>query len=172
MTGPRPEFSRPVALARLGPVPFHQAIAATPEECAALARRCGLIALERLTATVTLERRPDETVLLHAAFEAAFTQECVVSLDPVPGTVAAEFTLRYGPPEAEPETIDLDADEPAFEPLAGDAIDIGEAVAQEFSLALPPFPRLEGVQIEDGETPAEDGPFAVLGRLAKPPVPR
>ena len=42
-------------------------------------------------------------------------------------------------------------DEVAFEPLIGEAIDIGEAVAQEFSLALPRFPRSAGA---DGATDA------------------
>ncbi|HVH79508.1 MAG TPA: DUF177 domain-containing protein, partial [Stellaceae bacterium] len=57
-------------------------------------------------------------------------------------------------------------EDPAFEPLEGEAIDIGEAVAQEFSLALPPFPRAPDAEIEtsDNET-RDDSPFAVLKRL-------
>ena len=78
--------------------------------------------------------------------------------------------MRYGPPEGEPETPG-DEDEPAFEPLAGDRIDIGEAVAQELALALPPFPRVAGTSIEtelggDAEPPRGPGPFAGLARLA------
>ena len=54
----------------------------------------------------------------------------------------------------------------AFEPLAGDTIDIGEAVAQEFSLALPAFPRSPDATVEV-EPPATDeaGPFAGLSQL-------
>lgn len=171
MATPRPEFSRPVPLARLGTAPFRQEIAATAEECAALARRFELIALDRLDASVTLERRPGETVLLSARFEAAFAQPCVISLDPVPDTLAAEFTLLYGPPEAAPDGADAEGDGPAYEPLDGDAIDIGEAVAQEFSLALPQFPRAADAAIETGPDPERDSPFARLRRLGQPPQP-
>jgi uncharacterized metal-binding protein YceD (DUF177 family) len=164
-----PEFPRLVPLARLGPVPFEQEIAATPEECAALASRFGLLGLDRLAARVALEQRPGGTVLLTAEIEAAFIQECVVSLEPVPGTLAERFALQYGPPEAEPANADESADEPAFEPLAGDSIDIGEAVAQEFSLFLPPFPRAPGAVMEEGDAAEEESPFAVLARLKQPP---
>ena len=167
MTAVAPEFSRLVPLTRLGPTPFEQEIAATPAECAALAVRFGLLALDRLTATVTLQRQADETILLRARFAAEFAQECVISLDPVAGSVAEEFALHYGPPEAEP--VD-DEGEAAFEPLEGDAIDIGEAVAQEFSLSLPPFPHAPDAVVEAPTDPEEGGPFAALARLKEPPA--
>lgn len=163
------EFSRPVPLGRIGAAPFHQEIAATPTERAALAARFGLLTLDRLAAEVSLARQGNDTILLQARFEAAFTQECVVSLEPVAGTAAESFSLCYGPPEAEPAAADPDA--PAFEPLAGDSIDIGEAVAQEFSLALPAFPRDPEAVVETEAERGEDGPFAALARLAKPAEP-
>jgi hypothetical protein len=75
------------------------------------------------------------------------------------------FTLLFGPPEAEERAGGSSEDEWAFEPLAGDAIDIGEAVAQEFSLALPPFPRSPGASVEAAMPSPEEGPFAGLSRL-------
>jgi uncharacterized metal-binding protein YceD (DUF177 family) len=163
-----PEFSRPVALARVGPEPFRREIAADEAERQALARRFDLIALDRLSATVELIRRGNERILLHAAFDAAFVQRCVVTLDPVAGAVSEQFTLLYGPPEAEAEAGG-NVDEPAFEPLVGGAIDIGEAVAQEFALALPPFPRCADADADEAAPstgPAADGgPFAALARL-------
>lgn len=166
MSGPAPEFSRLVPLARVGTGPFAQAIAATAEERAALATRFGLLGLNRLTARIVLERKPGDTILLSAEWEAEFTQECVVSLEPVSGTASERFELRYGPPEAEGED---DADAPAFEPLEDDAVDIGEAVAQEFSLSLPPFPHLPGAVLEIEEDTESEGPFAVLERLRSAP---
>ena len=165
MSGPAPEFSRVVPLARVGAAPFVQEIAATEEERAALALRFGLLGLGRLMARVVLERKPGDTILLTAEWEAEFTQECVVSLEPVSGTAAERFELRYGPPETEGED---DADAPAFEPLEGDAIDIGEAVAQEFSLSLPPFPHLPDAVLDIDEEAQSEGPFAVLERLKSP----
>jgi uncharacterized metal-binding protein YceD (DUF177 family) len=163
---PTPEFSRRVSLARLGPEPFRQRIEAHTSERAALARRFDLVAVDRLTALVELVRQGPDRVLLSAAFDAEFVQSCVVTLDPVAGTVSEHFTLLYGPPELEESGVGGIEDEAAFEPLAGEAIDIGEAVAQEFALALPPFPRSAEA---DGATalPAADepGPFAGLASL-------
>jgi uncharacterized metal-binding protein YceD (DUF177 family) len=163
----RSEFSRLVPLTRVGPDPLRQDIAATEEQRAALARRFGLVSIGRLTATVELVRRGRELVLLRAAFDAAFVQACVVTLDPVPGAVSERFSLLYGPREAEEGAAGIDEDV-AFEPLTADVIDIGEAVAQEFSLALPPFPRSAEATIEAEEAAAaEESPFAALARLAE-----
>jgi hypothetical protein len=166
MSDPRPEFSRLVPLARLGTEPFRQEIAAGESERAGLARRFGLVSLDRLAAVAELKRETGGTILLTAAFAAEFAQECVVTLEPVAGSVESSFALRYGPPENEPESDDDDG--PAFEPLSAEAIDIGEAVAQEFSLCLPPFPRAPGAVIaDDAPEAAGDGPFAPLGRLVR-----
>ena len=162
-----PEFSRLVLLARLGTEPFRQDIAATEAERAALARRFDLLALDRLDATVELVRRGKNMFLLRACFEAEFVQACVVTLDPVSGTVAEEFTLLYGPPEAEEAASGSVADEVAFEPIVGSAVDVGEAISQQFSLALPPFPRSAGADVEAALSPPDDAsPFAAaLSRL-------
>jgi uncharacterized metal-binding protein YceD (DUF177 family) len=166
--GAAPEFSRLVALARLGAEPFRQDIAATAAECAALARRFDLLALDRLCARVELSRLGKDRFVLHAAFEADFVQSCVVTLDPVKGAASEEFTLIYGPPEAEAEIGGTVEDDFDFEPIVGTAIDVGEAVSQQFALALPPFPRLPGANVE-AEMSLEDqsGPLAAaLSRLA------
>jgi uncharacterized metal-binding protein YceD (DUF177 family) len=164
MSADRPEFSRIVPLAQLGTETFHQEIAATEAEREALAKRFDLLALDRLMAEVELVRQGQDTILLRAAFEAAFVQECVVTLDPADGAMAVNFALRYGPPEHENE--DENDEEVAFEPLVNDFIDIGEAVALEFSLALPSFPRSPGAVLEIEEKPADAGSFAALSRLA------
>lgn len=163
----RPEFSRKVALARLGRDPFRQQITATRAECEGLARRFGLLALDRLTATVELSRRDGDSVLLEAAFEADFVQECVVSLEPVRGSLKQPFALLYGPAAAGSE-IALAGEGIDFEPLQGETIDIGEAVAQELSLALPEFPRDPQAAIETDAAGAEaDKPLAALARWRK-----
>ena len=163
-----PEFSRPIRLVRIRKGPLRQEIVADSGERATLARRLDLVALDRLSAVVELARQSDGTVLLTAAFSADFVQSCVVTGDPVAGTVSDNLMLRYGSAEQEPETS-AEENEPAFEPLSGDVIDIGEAVAQELALALPPFPRIPGVSVEselgaDAEPAREPGPFADLAR--------
>jgi uncharacterized metal-binding protein YceD (DUF177 family) len=159
------EFSRLVALVRIGAEPYRQHIAAGEAERDALARRFDLVSLDRLEADIELVREASGTILLSADFTAAFAQECIVTLDPVPGAVGEQFQLRYGPPEAE-EIVPSGDDDPAFEPLNGDTIDIGEAVAQEFSLALPSFPRVPNAVVEPASSgDAGDGPFAVLAKF-------
>lgn len=173
-----PEFSRRVPLARIGAEPYRQRISASEDERAALARRFDLVSLDRLEADVELMPRMiaggEPTVLLRANFEAVFEQSCIVTLDPVAGVLAERFELLYGPPEAEETAPGLAGEDVAFEPLDGDAIDIGEAVAQEFSLALPPFPRspdapadvlAETAVEQEPAAPAASNPFAGLLRL-------
>jgi uncharacterized metal-binding protein YceD (DUF177 family) len=162
-----PEFSRPVPLVRLGHDPYRQQIEATREEREKLARRFGLLALDRLVATVVLSRQDGMSILLEASFEAEFVQECVVSLEPVRSGVRQNFSLLYGPAAAEERdiAIALDSEEITFEPITGEAIDIGEAVAQELSLALPAFPRDPNATITAEATESAERPLAGLARL-------
>src|SRR5882724_5265609 len=163
------EFSRLVRLDRLGAQSFRQRIEATPDERERLSQRFDLLSLDRLIAEVDLCRQSGEIVRLEATFEAEFMQSCVVTLEPVAGVISDRFFLVYGPPEEEPPEIASGGDEVAFEPLVGDAIDIGEAVAQELSLALPLFPRdsAASMEIEFAEMPSA-GPFASLAPLRRP----
>jgi uncharacterized metal-binding protein YceD (DUF177 family) len=155
------EFSRPVAIGALSEEEVHR-IEATPAERAAIARRFGLRALDRLDAEVRLAPL-GRGIRLEAALDADVVQDCVVSLEPVPSRVTDRFTLVYGEAPAGDE-------ESVVEPLEGDTIDIGEAVAQQLSLALDPYPRAPGAAVEPRWTGegAADGPFAALAKLKKP----
>ena len=166
MTDIMPEFSRLVPLTRLGSAPFAQHIEATPSEREKLSRRFDMLALDRLNAAVELRRQGDEVIVLEATFEAEFVQSCVITLEPVAGSVSDRFTLVYGPAEGEHQEIGWQQEEAAFEPLNGDVIDIGEAVAQELSLSLPAFPRHPDAKT-DGEALAQPtgSPFISLARL-------
>jgi uncharacterized metal-binding protein YceD (DUF177 family) len=162
------EFSRLVPLAQLSARPFRQRIEATAEERERLSRRLDLISLGRLVAEVELRRQSHEVIHLEAQFAAEFEQCCAVTLEPVRGAVSDRFSLIYGPAPEKEQEIALTIDEPAFEPLNGNSIDIGEAVAQELSLALPIFPRDPEARIDQAAMaePVE-GPFATLGRMRK-----
>jgi uncharacterized metal-binding protein YceD (DUF177 family) len=164
-----PEFSRRIPLIRIGSEPFRQHIEATADERQKLSARFDLLALDRLVAEVEVQRKEGRTILLEAHFVADFEQACAVTLEPVRGMVADRFSLIYGPDRDEGPELTLCGDEPAFEPLTGDAVDVGEAVAQELSLALPDFPRHPNAAIEEfSTTDASENPFASLARLKRP----
>jgi uncharacterized metal-binding protein YceD (DUF177 family) len=170
-TLPPPEFSRVASIARLTGTARHR-LAANAEERARLARRFGLVELPRFEADVELCRLAGGRIRLHAVLHADVVQSCVVTLEPVAGTVEDEFTLIFASdaPEAIEDVL-VSGDEEVVEPLVGDAIDIGEAVAQELSLALDPFPRAaDAAPLADVPEAEEikESPFAALAKLRRP----
>lgn len=151
-------------------------ISATPEECAALARRFELQQVDRLEADLTLLRRGRD-VLVTGNMVAEAVQTCVVSLDPLPVTIAAELSQAYDPDVRDAgefdELLDADDEDPP-EPLRDETIDVGELVAERFGLALDPYPRKEGAAIDprylagdDDEAPVRENPFAALKALKR-----
>ena len=175
-----PEFSRIVAVERIGTRWQSHAVTACEAERAALARRFALVELPALSAEVRLRRaRAGRFVEIDGVLQARVVQNCVVTLDPVAAALDEPFTLLLGPigrAAPAPATSDLiiDLDEP--EPLDGDDIDIGELVAQQLSLALDPYPRTAGAAdpresaVADGAAaePAVERPFAALLARRKP----
>ncbi len=179
---PAPEFSRPVQADSIGHEAVQREIEATPEECAALARRLDLEAIGSLRASLRLRRaRGGQMVRIEGRMHAEVVQTSVVSLDPVPNTVEEEFAALFAPPELVPEgglELDLDPyaeDDP--EPIENGRIDLGELTAQHLSLALDPYPRLPGEEADEGgeaeggsaqpepQTEERRQPFASLARL-------
>ena len=163
------EFSRPLDLREVGRKPVE--LEASAEERAALARRFGLVAVERLTATLTLE--PDgDAVNAHGRLEAAIVQSCAVSGEDLPVTIDEPLTLRFVPETPiEAEELELDSEALDEIPYTGGSLELGEAVAQSLALAIDPFatgPEAERVRKEVGlldETTS--GPFAALAALKK-----
>jgi Large ribosomal RNA subunit accumulation protein YceD len=176
------EFSRLVLVDRLQDGELVEAITAGEEECAALAGRFGLVALDRLAAKLTLRRiGRGPAVRLEGRLVADVVQTCVLSLEPVASRIEERFAVVYAPEERGPEhagpveTLVLDSEEDWREPIVGGRIDVGEAVAQQLALALDPYPRKPGVSLEDVIPPVGAGhregplqsPFAVLVRLVR-----
>lgn len=142
--GGAPEFSRLVEIPRSIGREMRHRIVSDPGERDALAKRFSLLALDRFEADVTLNLLAGGMVRLEASFVAAVVQECVVTLEPVPSVVEERFSLLYGHEPGACEIV-LDGAAETVEPLDGNRIDIGEAVAQQLSLALDPFPRAAGL---------------------------
>jgi uncharacterized metal-binding protein YceD (DUF177 family) len=165
-----PEFSRPYRLDSIGGEPRRVAIEADEAERAALAARFGLPSIDALTAEAEI-RREGEQVWATGRLKARAVQSCVATGDPVPASVDERFALRFDPvgtPERE-EEVELDEADLDILGYDGGAIDLGEAVAQGFALALDPFPRApraEAMLREAGVKSEED---AEADRLAASP---
>ena len=164
------ELSRPIELADIGVDEHRIDVVVTDDERAALSRRFGLVSIDRMTATVVVKRLADDAVRLRVTFTAYVVQRCVVTLDPIETRVEGDETLLLLRPDADKDEIDVDptADEP--EPLLGDTIDIGEAVAQQLGLSIDPYPRKPGIEFKadsprPGEDEDDDSPFAALRGL-------
>ena len=170
----QPEFSRTIAADGIGSPVQHREIEADPAERAALARRFGLVSLDRLTAKLELRRHAGETVSLGGRVIADVVQSCVVTLAPVAAHIETEIETSYTAAEPLARAIELDplhTDAP--EPLNDGEIDMGEAVAQQLAIALDPYPRAPGAELPSegftgagGET-GKKRPFAVLAALKK-----
>lgn len=167
-----PEFSRPQRLDAIGKGEHRVEISADAGERAALARRFGLIAIDRLDATMTVQR--DATgVVARGQLEGAVVQACSVTGDPVPAQIAEDFTIRFLPEgTVEGDEVELSDEECDTVFYSGGAIDLGEAAAETLALALDPFPRSPGA--DDALRKAgvlgeeETGPFAALAKLKQP----
>ncbi|NKE47253.1 DUF177 domain-containing protein [Roseomonas frigidaquae] len=178
-----PEFSRRHRLG--GTEPRSLELRARPEECAALAARFRIPGVERLDASLTLSPETGGTTRLRGRLQADVVQECVVTLGPVPQVVDVALDLRLLPPGT-PATDD-DPDSPDEIETFGDAVDLGEVVAEQLALALDPYPRAPDAAIPpeldagspnpdatlepeadmDDTAPERPNPFAVLSRLKR-----
>jgi uncharacterized metal-binding protein YceD (DUF177 family) len=167
------EFPRPVDLTRLGDAAMRMTIEANAAERAALAKRFGIPAIDSLRADIELRRiRGGTAVKLSGSLSADVTQACVVTLEPVKQHVEEPFEILYADEVTDEQSaIGAVSDIAWPEPLPQGALDVGEAVAEQLSLGLDPYPRAPGVELErhwtgEGESAK---PFAALDKLRKPP---
>lgn len=189
------EFSRLVSVDDLKPGVLERSFSSNAVESRALAQRFGVSAIRSVTADVVLRRKGrSHLILLEGRLKAEVEQACVVTLEPVTERLDERFTLRFtlDPAKAGTEStadagmeimVDPEADDPPEAVGPGGVIDVGEAVAQQLSLAINPYPRAQGLAPEgevfssanrdDAESNGEEtreksgrvNPFAVLETL-------
>lgn len=160
-----PEFSRPIALGRIPSEGREDRLAASPVECAALARRFGILAVHRLEAVLLLLPERGGALAINGRMSAEVVQACVVTLEPVTQGVAEAVALRVLPAGHEPSDDPEGPDEIAAQ---GGVLDLGEAIAEQLSLALDPYPRAAGAALPPAveAPPAEDAPPGPPGAFA------
>ena len=163
------EFSRELDLRSVPAKPL--LLRASPEECAALARRFGLVSIETLTAEVMLGAEGAE-VEANGRLVASIVQSCAISGEDLPVSIDEPLALRFVPERAiEADEVELEEDDLDEIPYSGTTFDLGEAIAQSLALAIDPYacgPNAERVREEAGlSTPEASGPFAALAALKK-----
>lgn len=166
------EFPRPVDLARLGDAGMRMTVEANAAERAALAKRFGISAIDSLRADLELRRiSGGAAVKLSGTLSAEVTQACVVTLEPVKQHVEEPFEILYADEVTDEQSaIGAVSDIAWPEPLPQGTLDVGEAVAEQLSLGLDPYPRAPGVELEQHWTGEGESakPFAALDKLRKP----
>ena len=165
-----PEFERLVKLDRLP----HGAVTITADEAEreALARRFAIGPIAELRAELTVHSQGD-AIGATGRLVARFEQRCAMSDRPFANRIDEPLAFRFVPALAaadEDEELEFASTDPDEIEYHGAAIDLGEAVAQSFGLALDPYatgPEADVVRSEAGiaNEDAPSGPFAALAAL-------
>jgi hypothetical protein len=160
------EFSHRLPLGQVPAAGLDLRLEAGPAEREALARRLGLLVLHALVADLRLVPDVEGAVRVTGRMTAELDQECGISLAPVRQSVAEGVAWRLLPEGMEPTDGEHDPDD--IESEQG-AADLGEALAQQLSLAIDPYPRAPGAELPEGLGDQEaHGPFASLLKLKRP----
>lgn len=162
-----PEFSRPLAIEGIIPDKVRtEKIAASADECAALAARFGIREISDFKAEIYIRRViGGEVVKVEGKLAADVVQACVVSLQDVHEHVEASFET-YFTEDKDKAADEDDPEDDAPEMAENGIVDLGEVAAQYLALELNPYPRAPGVslaaQMAEVGTAAKPNPFAVL----------
>jgi len=161
--------SFPVHVARLPKSGMHVAIEADAEQRKALAAAHGLQAVERFVASLDVTAWKKGGVRVKGNMHASVVQECIVTLEPVTGsideTVSATFLpegSRLAVPSYSAEgeiLLDPEGDD-SPELFSGDTVDVGQLAEEFFALGIDPYPRKQGVSLDvDGGDDEKRGPL-------------
>lgn len=171
------EFSRPITVEQIGVQETVREIVANSSERTRLGARFGLMALDRLQATLHVQRIPGGLIRIRGHLEADVVQSCVATLDPVPVRLAEDFIMNFVAGRADRGgeiVISFDEEDPPEVIVAG-RIDLGETVAQQLAVSLNPYPRsprappaAEGGPEVSSVPGRKKGPFEVLAGWRDP----
>ena len=157
-------------------------IAATPEECEALAADLGLAGVKGVAASLEVTRR-GRGLSVTGELRANIVQTCVVTLDPFFTELREPITASFAP-EAETQAAEQRlvaaikaagadglalSDAPdAPDPIVDGKVDLGALVVEFLALGLDPYPRKPGVTFVEPPAAHDDSPvvspFSVLGK--------
>jgi hypothetical protein len=162
-------FSRPVRVDSIPRDGLEQTIEASQSERAALAKRMGLPAIERLAADFAIHRVGGGIIEVRGEVRARLTQTCVVSLEPFDISLEEPIEVRFAAPAEAPrprarsiEAPEADWPEPGDadppDPIVDGRIDLGALAAEFLSLGLDPYPRKPGAEFPQGDDAPPEKP--------------
>jgi hypothetical protein len=153
------------------------AIGADETQRSALAAEHGLVSVEGWKAELLVAPWKRNGVKVSGKVEADITQECVVTLEPLQSRIEEEVSAIYFPESSRlgrlgfhgAGEVHLDVEGPdSPETFSGDTIDVGALAEEFFALAINPYPRKEGVELDPGATgDAEPEPLGPLHEKLK-----
>ncbi len=157
------------------PVAFD--LQASANDLEALRRRFDLVGLAELQARGAIHPlRGGAGLRVEGVLQATVTQKCVVTLEPVVQRIDEPFSLEFGATgdvvDAASGDLVLLPDQEQPEPMPENGLDMGELVAEQLALAIDPYPRKEGADLEQvlrqhgiDAGAGKANPFAALAAL-------
>lgn len=166
------ELSYPVDVRTITGKGKHVRFTASENECKALAKRFELPAVKDLSVNIRIKKVG--FIQMEGEIKARITQTDVVTLEPFDSVISEKFRVFFevDKPENIRQAIDIDMDDEEIEPVRGGIIDCGAVAAEQFGLALDPFPKKSKKVFvyEDPLSKEEEKalhPFAGLKKLIK-----
>ncbi|MEM7710778.1 MAG: DUF177 domain-containing protein [Pseudomonadota bacterium] len=171
----KPILSHPLRLADL-PQRKPTTMRLVPDEgqLEALADRLDVDVFRKVRFDATLAPEAGRDWILSGKLAATVVQPCRVTTDPVTTRIEEAVTRRYTPDVPEPSGEEMEMPEDDGVEALPETLDLGEVLEEALALAIPDFPRAEGVEDIDlaaappGAEPLDDDaakPFAGLAAL-------
>jgi hypothetical protein len=160
-----PEFSHTLPVSRIDPGGTEVTVEADAEQRSAVAHRLGLVGLEVLTCPFRLVPAGAGRIEAWGRLRARVVQTSVVTLEPFAAEIAEEFACVFVPAGTETDEIDPETEDEL--PYEGGNLDLGEAATEQLVLALDPYPRAPGEEVERREAESEPPPLAPLAVLRR-----
>lgn len=143
---------------------------ATDADRAGIVTKLDLVSIGRLEAHCALDHQ-GKAVRARGRIKASIEQACVASGEPVPAFIDEAFEIRFQPEptRAPDEELELSGEDLDIVFHDGQAIELGEAIADTLAVLIDPYPRganAEATLNEAGVLSEEQaGPFAALAAL-------
>lgn len=175
-----PEFPRMISLSNVGVCDGIYDYEATEEECGNLAKRFELRGITSLKAHVVVESLKRQDYRLVVNLHASIIQSCSITTEDMTSSIKQDFSIKLvrEAPEDRKEEQDIVFEESGedIEVMTSDKMDVGELIAQHFSLFIDPYPQKKdakdrvskGVILQEGDEQVEEkrpNPFTVLKSL-------